>query len=824
MFRRVVVVVVAVVSFFGGHAALAQQRQAFPDLGRIKHNLNLADVTILNLDLTARPGAPWGTTLRLGGQEYGLEMWPHSLRADDFRLLVADDHGMVEVWPDPPHTYRGVLLDADGAEVPGSRVAASLKGGQLTATIALDDDSTWYVQPVTDALAGADPRAHAVFKAGDTLPSGGRCGVTDLGDRTFGQDPDAEEGDGSRATGYKVCDIAFDADSRFFSLNGSSVPATMADIEMVMNNVEIIYERDTEITYEITVMVIRTSSGSDPYFSISNPSTMLATFKSVWGGAPFFYIRRDTAHLMTGRDLDGGVIGIAYLNSICQSPSGLGYGLSQSRYSLNLDARASLTAHELGHNWNACHCDVSPCISSPCLIMCSGAAGCPSNSTAFGPGAISRIVTKKNSSGCLFPSSGTLADPLALPFEDTFPTVPDNAKWIYNQGGGVTSNAVGEPSPPYSLNLDCTGSDEYRDDEIRTNFILMGPPFLPHVDVEYWTEHRGVEAGEKLIVEYWASNSTWVLLNEVVSDGTNQDSFVFHKLDPAMTPSTYPLAFHDEFRLRFRTEVDQTNDEWYIDDIFIGCEDCDPPLPNPLTWESPPEPVSSSELTMTARSATDDSPPVEYFFFCWEGACGCSWQESATCNPTGLTANKSYTYNVRARDSADPPNYGGYSDSAETATLIETPTGISFGTVTDTSIEVTATGSFTDLALLQSGLFFEMTPAEGSGANVWVQSATITVTGLSPATEYTFRIQGRNQNAVTTPWTAPAVQSTTGGTVCATLGDINEDGGVDGDDAAGFIRAKLGQAALPGENQDCADYGGTLEEDISAFAADLLGL
>jgi hypothetical protein len=826
MFRRVVVVGVAVVSFLGGHAALAQQRQALPEIGRIKHNLNLADVTILNLDLDAQPGAPFGTTLRLSGSEYGLDMWPHSLRADDFRLLVADDHGMVEVLPAPPRTYRGVLLNPDGTEVPGSRVAASLADGQLAATIALDDGSTWFVQPVTDALADADPRAHAVYKSGDTLPTGGRCGVTDLGDRTFHQDTDAEENGGSRATGYKVCDLAFDADSRFFSLNGSSVPATMADIEYVMNNVEFIYERDTDITYEITVMVVRTSSGSDPYFTIGNPSTMLATFRSVWGGSPFFYIRRDTTHLMTGRNLDGGVIGIAYLDSICHSPSGLGYGLSQSRYSLNLDARASLTAHELGHNWNACHCDEAGCISNPCLIMCSGAAGCPSNSTAFGPGAISQIVSTKNSSGCLFPSSGTLADPLALNFEDTFPSVPDDAKWIYNQGGGVTTAAYNEPSPIYSLNLDCTGSGEYQDDEIRTNFILMGPPSLPHVSVEYWTEHRGVENGEKLVVEYWASNSRWVWLKDVVSNGTDQDNFVFHT--HLLTPALNPTAFHNEFRLRFRTEVDQTNDDWYIDDVFIGCRDCDPPLPDPMTWDTPPEPVSTSELTMTARAATDDTPPVEYFFFYHfdGGPNGNSsgWQEPRTYNDDGLLANTVHTYSVKARDGADPPNAGQYSDSGSAATLIETPTGISFGTVTDTSIEVTATGSFTNLTLDQSGLFFEMTPAEGSGANVWVQTETITVTGLSPDTEYTFRVQGRNQNAVTTPWTAPAIQSTTGGAVCATLGDINEDGNLNAADIAGFVRAKLGQPPLPGENQNCADYGGTLEEDIAAFAGDLLGL
>lgn len=58
--------------------------------------------------------------------------------------------------------------------------------------------------------------------------------------------------------------------------------------------------------------------------------------------------------------------------------------------------------------------------------------------------------------------------------------------------------------------------------------------------------------------------------------------------------------------------------------------------------------------------------------------------------------------------------------------------------------------------------------------------------------------------------------------VCSLLGDINGDGGVDGTDVPGFIRAKLGLRPEAGENQGCAGYGGTLEEDIAAFVADLL--
>lgn len=58
---------------------------------------------------------------------------------------------------------------------------------------------------------------------------------------------------------------------------------------------------------------------------------------------------------------------------------------------------------------------------------------------------------------------------------------------------------------------------------------------------------------------------------------------------------------------------------------------------------------------------------------------------------------------------------------------------------------------------------------------------------------------------------------------CALRGDVNKDTVIDGADIAGFVRAKLGEPALAGENQLCAIYGGTLVDDVAAFAADLLG-
>jgi hypothetical protein len=260
------------------------------------------------------------------------------------------------------------------------------------------------------------------------------------------------------------------------------------------------------------------------------------------------------------------------------------------------------------------------------------------------------------------------------------------------------------------------------------------------------------------------------------------------------------------------------------------CEgDVCPPTPNPMTWDIPPAPISTSELTMSATVGIDDSLPVEYYFFWWGNGSGgntSDWVGSRTYNDDGLAANTVYTYQVQARDSASPSNHGMYSEPpASGVTYIEAPTGITFGTVTDTSIELTADGSFTSLTLGQSGIFFEMTPPVGSGANTWSQTVTIDVTGLTPGTAYTFRGKSRNAYGVEqpSPWVGPYTRSTSGGVPCVLAGDLNGDSAVSGADIPGYVRAKLGQTAEPGENPACAEFGtGTLAGDNVAFVAALL--
>ncbi|HVP13222.1 MAG TPA: matrixin family metalloprotease [Phycisphaerae bacterium] len=275
---------------------------------------------------------------------------------------------------------------------------------------------------------------------------------------------------------------------------------------------------------------------------------------------------------------------------------------------------------------------------------------------------------------------------------------------------------------------------------------------------------------------------------------------------------------------------------WLNVQIIDPSADTTPPQPNPPAWVQAPTALSTTSVTMTAN-ATDPSGVEYYFTATGAGSHSSGWQASGTYVDSSLQVNRNYTYKVKARDLSPQQNTTSDTSPSPVATMIETPTGLSFGAVTDTSIQANALGTFTRLDQNFSGLYFEVTtlggtPAgSGTGVNSWTQlslSQTATATGLSPGTTYRFRVKARNYyGANETPWypaTGYLQQTTTGGAACSLLGDINQDGVRNGRDIDGFVRAKLGGAPLPGENQACANYGGTLAQDITDFVADLLGL
>ena len=519
-----------------------------------------------------------------------LEFNSFSMRSTNFQIMV--DHGNDE-WseyaPDAPRTYRGT---EEGGE--SGLIAASLLDDGLHAIINRPDELDVIIQPASSLGLPGNPSQHVVFEAANATGLDGICG-NDLYDvpgppETEGPQDPAQEAQGGTAGGNQwLVEIAAETDTEYLALFGGSISAATNDLENLLNQMDIKYQTYVDIVFEITTIVIRQS---DSYTSNSIDGR-LNEFIANWNNAPETSIDRDIVQMFSGVNFSGGVIGLAPLGVVCNDS--FSYSIVETRYTTNLLYRTSLSVHEMGHNWNSGHCDGD----SDCRIMCSSNGGCGTPSS-FGSYAISQITSWRNSVSCDL----LLSDGLDIPWVDDFPSSSlSTSNWIHINGAFSGTGASNEVSGTRALNLDCTGSNDFANDEIRSNtFNLSG---YSEAYVSYWTQQRGPEAGEELVVEYMNTSGDWVELERHTSDGTTQTDFYFH--EHVLTSAS---QLHNGFRLRFRAEVDESNDDWYIDDVGVS--------PDPGSGNPPPEnddcenaiALSNGTTAYTTLGATTDGPVV----------------------------------------------------------------------------------------------------------------------------------------------------------------------------------------------------------------------
>ena len=504
---------------------LAAAPQAVDPVGTLQH------IDVPN----ARSAGPVTIDLRLGDRDVSLKMERHSVRSADFTLWVTRPNGDLLEMPAPtPQTWRGEV-----AGMPDASVSASITHEGLSAIVVdLASDEQWQIQPALGHPAGT----YSVAQGSDLPPVQGVCGVSSTTLQPAG--PAAPDG-----TGLQLCEIAVDADFEFYQRNGNSVTATLNDMERVLNSVGVIYERDCDVTFQVTAAVVR-SSAADPYTS-SDAQTLLDQFAFHWN-ANFNGVRRDVAHLFTGRIMQTNTIGIAFTGAICSSL--VGYGLSESRFSNFLINRAGLTAHEVGHNFSALHCNGN----GDCRIMCAGLGGCNNNVTSFG--AVSRAVIRNYAIGrpCLL----DLAPPVSVPFIDEVSTTFINSDlWISNQGVLASSSAINEPSPALSFQFNAQNGGLELDDRLISNKLLLGGQ--SGFEVQFESQARGVSNGDAIRVDVTSSTGQWFEVGRVVSNGVTQNTFETHAF---ALPQN---AYHNNAQVRIVAEVDGPSENWYIDDFRV---------------------------------------------------------------------------------------------------------------------------------------------------------------------------------------------------------------------------------------------------------------
>jgi hypothetical protein len=341
----------------------------------IRRTLEVRGYTLQTLEFTAGTATSVSIALRLGDRDYIADVTLAPVDAPGCTMVLDDGSGeLVELPPPAPVTYRGAVRGVEGSMVTGSLIA-----GQFTGIVYLSEAlSAWNVLPLDQVVKGMPRGLHVVTRFEDMEDGPWTCGgAVPVGVPGAVRAPVA----GPDASYY--CDLAIDADYPYFQAVGGTASTVAQDISTVVANVtSYSMISGCNLRFQIVRYLIRTTSaGNPPQYNVTDPNTLLTNFRTVWNNLAGA-IGRDTAHLFTGQDLTGTTIGIAYLGVVCNST--FGYGLSESRFSLQPGRRAALTAHELGHNFSANPCDVSPNICTPCWLMLTSQGSTTNQLTRYG--------------------------------------------------------------------------------------------------------------------------------------------------------------------------------------------------------------------------------------------------------------------------------------------------------------------------------------------------------------------------------------------------------------------------------------------------------
>ena len=401
--------------------------QAVPAPQDVLDAFGLHAATLQALVIPTPPPPVLRVGVEIDGNPLLLELLPYDVRSADFQLLVDDGQTLQRVPTPPSVTWRGQVVGRESA------VAASVRHGQLHALLRLGE-KTYAVEPVDQRVPAWPAPVHVVYRSDALRAVDARCGAT-------GQPVPIGGGGGVGPAALKVAEVACDADFEFYQRHNSSVTEVQDTITTILNGVDLIYERDVEIQMQITTILVRTTA----IYTSADINALLTEFRNRWN-ANHTSIRRDYAHLFDGKGSFAGVIGISYLGVVCSGNSA--YGVSKAFSGLTQNV--GLVAHEMGHNWNAGHCDATP----PCNIMCSGLGGCSGDIGSFGSVSSATIIAYKNTRTCL-------SDPVAGPpvltslSPATVPAYNNGSITINGQRlnavtrvsvGGVDSPAIGSTS------------------------------------------------------------------------------------------------------------------------------------------------------------------------------------------------------------------------------------------------------------------------------------------------------------------------------------------------------------------------------------------
>ena len=160
-----------------------------------------------------------------------------------------------------------------------------------------------------------------------------------------------------------------------------------------LNNVDGIFSSQVGVTLTTSVLKVL-SAPNDGGLSSADAGILLDQFE-VYRKATPDAASRGLAHLLTGRDLDGSTVGIAYRGTVCERS----FAVSLSQQSSDSWTGSLIMAHELGHNFGAPHDGAagSACAATPTTFLMSAQLN---NSSTFSQCSLSVMAPVVSAAAC----------------------------------------------------------------------------------------------------------------------------------------------------------------------------------------------------------------------------------------------------------------------------------------------------------------------------------------------------------------------------------------------------------------------------------------
>jgi hypothetical protein len=376
-------------------ALLAPSSQASEPKSRIRY-AEPARITASQLPSSskvAQSGVPTRLVFDAYGRRFDLE-----LESNDrlLRRLSATRRGEL-----PPHDlYRGRVTGLAGSWVRLTRLPDGLYG-------AIWDGSEFYSIAPAHALAefmgGATPRTSdqpLVYRAADVdvLTGPGFCAAIERDGSAVGPITGSDHYKAllqelrqasAAVIATRELDVAMIGDFEFFSQEADP----LGELLSRLNVVDGIFTEQVGVVIAASELKVFDSS-ADP-FTTSNPQTLLDEVGSYRVATPAI-AATGLAHLVTGRDLTGSTVGIAYIAGVCEAQ----FGVSLSERFTDPFFSALIAAHEFGHNFGAPHDAES---GSPCQNTGSGFLMEPTlnGSSTFSQCSLDRMAPVMAASSCI---------------------------------------------------------------------------------------------------------------------------------------------------------------------------------------------------------------------------------------------------------------------------------------------------------------------------------------------------------------------------------------------------------------------------------------